>query len=310
GEPWYLRFGLSQNDALLAVLWPRYAQANNRLMRDVAAKGLEAHLAELAALPPGSPERAARAEGAHDQLKAYLMMAHPEKVDPAFLAKVLARGESVRPGVPPGLWQTLSPTLWAFYAQHLARHPDWRIETDRPLVARARQVLLGQLGQRNGVANLYQQVLEQASRNYAAMTVMDLVGDTDASMLFDSPNSVPGVFTRQAWEGQVRQAIDAVAEARREEIDWVLSDQQGTLDNDLKPEALKAQLTERYFQDFSGAWLAFLNSLRWRKAGSLSDVIDQLTLVSDVRQSPLIALMNTLAYQGKTAVKGEALSDS
>ncbi|MCO7568298.1 type VI secretion protein VasK, partial [Pseudomonas guariconensis] len=28
GEPWYLRFGLSQNDALLAVLWPRYAQAN------------------------------------------------------------------------------------------------------------------------------------------------------------------------------------------------------------------------------------------------------------------------------------------
>ncbi|MCO7608598.1 type VI secretion protein VasK, partial [Pseudomonas guariconensis] len=28
------------------------------------------------------------------------------------------------------------------------------------------------------------------------------------------------------------------------------------------------------------------------------------------RQSPLIALMNTLAYQGKTAVKGEALSDS
>ena len=30
---------------------------------------------------------------------------------------------------------------------------------------------------------------------------------------------------------------------------------------------------------------------------SLSDTIDQLTLMSDVRQSPIIALMNTLSYR-------------
>lgn len=310
GEPWYLRFGLSQNDALLAVLWPRYAQANNRLMRDVATQHLEQQLADLAALPADSPERASRAEEAHAQLKAYLMMARPEKADPEFLTKVLTREEPDRPGVTPGLWQDLSPNLWAFYAQHLAAHPEWRTQLQPSLVSQARQVLLGQLGQRNGMANLYQQVLDRASNNYAVMTLLDMVGETDAPMLFDTPNSVPGVFTRQAWEGQVRQAIDEVAEARREEIDWVLSDQQSTIDSELKPEVLKAQLTERYFQEFSDAWLAFLNSIRWRKADSLSDAIAQLTLLSDVRQSPLIALMNTLAYQGKTGVKGEALSDS
>lgn len=309
GVPWYQRLGLSQNDALLAALWPRYAEANQRLLRDVASKHLEQALTEYAALPADSTERAQRAPVAHDQLKAYLMMAHPEKADAAFLTQVLSR-DIARPEVTPGLWQGLSPSLWAFYAQHLAAHPDWRIETDPGLVAQARQVLLGQLGQRNGVANLYQQVLERASNNYAAMSLLQMIGETDASMLFDTPNSVPGVFTRQAWEGQVRQAIDEVAEARREEIDWVLSDQQSTLDSELKPEVLKAQLTERYFQDFSDAWLAFLNSIRWRKADSLSGVIDQLSLISDVRQSPLIALMNTLAYQGKTGAKGEALSDS
>jgi len=310
GEPWYLRFGLSQNDALLAVLWPRYTQANNRLMRDVATKHLEQQLADLAALPADSPERASRAEEAHAQLKAYLMMARPEKADPEFLTKVLTREEPNRPGVTPGLWTDLSPNLWAFYAQHLAAHPQWRTQTQPSLVSQARQVLLSQLGQRNGMANLYQQVLDRASNNYAAMTLLDMVGETDASMLFDTPNSVPGVFTRQAWEGQVRQALEEVAEARREEIDWVLSDQQSTIDSELKPEVLKAQLTERYFQEFSDAWLAFLNSIRWRRADSLSDAISQLTLLSDVRQSPLIALMNTLAYQGKTEVKGEALSDS
>ncbi|WP_448680883.1 ImcF-related family protein [Pseudomonas nicosulfuronedens] len=310
GVPWYQRLGLSQNDALLESLWPRYAQANNRLMRDVAAQNLELQLTELAALPADSPERAARAEGAHAQLKAYLMMARPEKVDPAFLGKVLTEQMADRSGVAPGLWQGVSPGLWAFYAQHLAAHPGWRIEAKPALVGQARQVLLGQLGRRNGVANLYEQVIERASNNYAAMTLMDMVGEADSASLFDTPNSVPGVFTRQAWEGQVSKAIDEMAETRREEIDWVLSDQQSTLDSDLQPEVLKAQLTERYFQDFSDAWLGFLNSIRWRKADSLSDSISQLTLLSDVRQSPLIALMNTLAYQGRTEVKGEALADS
>ncbi|MDF3934264.1 ImcF-related family protein, partial [Pseudomonas citronellolis] len=230
GVPWYQRLGLSQNDALLAALWPRYAQANNRLLRDVAAGELEAQLVELAALPPGAPERASRAEAAHAQLKAYLMMARPERADAAFLAKVLSTGHSAPPGVSPGLWQALAPSLRAFYAQHLATHPEWRIDSEATVVARARQVLLGQLGQRNGVANLYQQVLERASNDYADMSLMEMIGETDASMLFDTPNSVPGVFTRQAWEGQVRKAIDEVAEARREEIDWVLSDQRSSLD--------------------------------------------------------------------------------
>lgn len=31
---------------------------------------------------------------------------------------------------------------------------------------------------------------------------------------------------------------------------------------------------------------------------TLSDAIDQLTLMADVRQSPLVALMNTLNIQG------------
>ncbi|MDF3868556.1 ImcF-related family protein [Pseudomonas denitrificans (nom. rej.)] len=310
GVPWYQRFGLSQNDALLESLWPRYAQANNRLMRDVAVQRLEEQLGELAALPADSPERAERAEGAHAQLKAYLMMARPEKVDAAFLGKVLDESMAERDGVAPGLWQGVAPGLWTFYAQHLAAHPQWRIEAKPALVGQARQVLLGQLGRRNGVANLYQQVIDRASNNYAAMTLMDMVGETDSSSLFDTPNSVPGVFTRQAWEGQVSKAIDEMAETRREEIDWVLSDQQSTLDSELSPEVLKAQLTERYFRDFSDAWLAFLNSIRWRQASSLSDSISQLTLLSDVRQSPLIALMNTLAYQGRTEVKGEALADS
>ncbi len=238
------------------------------------------------------------------------MLAHPEKADASFLAQTLGNAEPTRAGVSPGLWQALAPTLWQFYAEQLAAHPEWRIEADPRLVAQARQVLLGQLGQRNAEASLYQQVLDAAANHAPALSLQQMVGDTEAQALFATNASVPGVFTRQAWEGQVRKSIDAIAEARREEIDWVLSDNPTDIAAELTADLLRERLTERYFQDYASAWLDFLNRLRWQPAASLAEVIDQLTLMSDVRQSPLIALMNTLAYQGQAGSRRQALSDS
>ncbi|WP_448645549.1 ImcF-related family protein [Pseudomonas mohnii] len=309
GVPWYQRFGLNQNDALLTALWPRYVEANQRLLRDPAVSQLEAQLDRLIKLPADSPERARRAGTAYDQLKAYLMLARPDKADPGFLAKTLMAVEPPR-GISPGLWQALAPTLWQFYAQQLAAHPDWRIQTDPTRVAQARQVLLGQLGQRNAESSLYQSVIDASANHFPALSLPQMVGDTDAAALLSSKAQVPGVFTRQAWEGQVRQAIDEIAEARREEIDWVLSDNPTDIAAELTPDELRQRLTERYFQDYANAWLDFLNRLRWRQVQSLGEVIDQLALMSDVRQSPLIALMNTLAYQGQAGMRGQAFADS
>ncbi|WP_305881717.1 ImcF-related family protein, partial [Pseudomonas sp. ok272] len=44
GVPWYQRFGLSQNAPLLETLWPRYVEANHRLLRDPAAANLQRQL--------------------------------------------------------------------------------------------------------------------------------------------------------------------------------------------------------------------------------------------------------------------------
>ena len=310
GAPWYQRFGLNQSQALLDTLWPRYVEANNRLIRDPAAANLQRQLNALINLPPGSEQRIERAQDAYEQLKAYLMMARPQKADATFLTNALGSAEPVRDGVSPGLWQGLAPNLWRFYGEHLAAHPDWAIKTDSRLVAQIRQVLLSQLGQRNAQATLYQQALDVAANQYPELSLQQMVGETDALMLFSTDASVPGVFTRQAWEGQVRQAIDDIAEARREEIDWVLSDNQADIAAELTPDVLKEHLTELYFQDYASAWLDFLNSLRWNQANRLGDVIDQLTLMTDVRQSPLIALMNTLAYQGQAGTRSQALADS
>jgi type VI secretion system protein ImpL len=310
GGPWYQRFGLNQSKASLAALWPRYVKANERLMRDPAVGNLQRQLQAWVDLPAGSPQRHERAEVVYEQLKAYLMLVRPEKADPAFLARVLGASEPTRPGISPGVWQGVSPTLWRFYAEQLVAHPTWRIGTDRNLVAQTRQVLLGQLQQRNSEASLYRQVLDAARPHHPEVTLRDMVGNTDALALFASDGSVPGVFTREAWEGQVRLAIDEIAEARREEIDWVLSDNHTDIVPDLQPDALKARLTERYFEEYASAWLAFLDNLRWQRSDSLGKVIDQLTLMSDVRQSPLVALLNTVSWQGQAGGRIPAVADS
>jgi len=310
GTPWYQRFGLDHNQPLLDALLPWYGVANNRLIRDPANSALKEKLSALANSAPNSDLRALLAKPGYDQLKAWLMMARPDKADGAFYAQTMKSVQPTRTGISTSLWQSLSPDLWAFYIDELPKQPQWKITPDAQLVSQSRQVLLQQIGRRNAESTLYQNMLKSVRRNFADLSLEEMTSGTDPRRLFTTEEVVPGMFTRQAWEGGIQLAIEKAANARRDEIDWVLSDSRKAVSADLSPDALKARLTQRYFTDFAGSWLRFLNSLRLNPANNIADVTDQLTLMSDVRQSPLIALMNTLAWQGQTGQQSEGLSDA
>ncbi|NDL64191.1 type VI secretion protein VasK [Enterobacteriales bacterium SAP-6] len=310
GVPWHARFGLSQNEPLLAALWPRYGRGALPLLRDAAAERLAQRLNALIQLPPDSPLRALLLNPAYNQLKLYLMLTRSGRMEAGWFASALLKDWPRRDGVPDGAWQGQGPALLAFYAANLARHPEWRLRADDNLVSQARTLLVRQMGMRNSDASLYQKMLARIANQYADMRLRDMTGDTDAARLFTTDEVVPGMFTRQAWEEAVQPAIDKTVADRREEMDWVLSDHAQPAAQQTSPEALRARLTERYFADFAGSWLGFLNSLRWRRAVTLSDAVDQLTLMADVRQSPLVALMNTLSFQGRAGQTGRALADS
>lgn len=310
GTPWFQRFGLDHNQALLGAMLPWYGVANNRLLRDPASAALSQKLTSLINSEPNSDRRAQLAKPGYDQLKAWLMMARPDKTDSVFYAQTMKSVQPSHMGISNGLWQLLTPDLWEFYIAMLPEQPQWKITPDDALVSQSRQVLLQQIGRRNAEGTLYENMLKSVRRNFADVTLEDMTSSTDARRLFSTDEVVPGMFTRQAWEGGVQQAIEKAANSRRDEIDWVLSDSRKAVSADMSPEALKARLTERYFTDFAGSWLNFLNSLHWNPTSNIADVTDQLTLMSDVRQSPLIALMNTLAWQGQTGQQREGLSDS
>ena len=313
GGPWYSRFGLSQNAPLMAMLWPHYATSALPLIRDAAKSHLEEKLNALAQLPPDSPKLNTLLVTAHQQLKLYLMLARPEKMDAAWFGKTLLNDWPLRVDVAEGIWQGSGLVLLDFYARNLLHHPEWRIASEKEWVNQIRALLVRQMGMRNSESSLYQKMLAQVAHQYADVSLTDMTGNTHASRIFTSNqmiNAVPGVFTRKAWNEAVKPAIEKVVSDRREEMDWVLSDSKNAVTEPDSPSALQSRLKDRYFTDFSASWISFLNDLRWKPPQTLSDAIDQLTLMADTRQSPLVALMNTLSIQGKTGQDVAALSDS
>lgn len=88
----------------------------------------------------------------------------------------------------------------------------------------ARQTLLAVIGERNAVDTVYQNILDGAGTKYPDQTLASLTAGTDPRGLVRGAAVVPGVFTRQAYEGYVEAAIEK--DAKRQDVanDWVITD--------------------------------------------------------------------------------------
>ncbi|WP_345812096.1 ImcF-related family protein [Paraburkholderia sp. PREW-6R] len=318
GAPWATRFGLNRDSALLDALWPGYEGAASRILIGPIREELEARLHQLAVI---SDEEIAsggntQAQTAYDTLKAYLMLAKPERAVAAFLTPQLtamgAPGRPVDSPVSAGTWEDLRQHAIAFFANHLARRASTissalAIIPDSGLIAATRQTVMSVRGIQNSTNAIYQQILDDAKPKYPPVSLATLLGDTTGHGLFNTTQTIPGVFTREAWEQRMSTAIDDASEQGNVAGDWVLSE---TGSADQAPLTLKAQLRQRYFHDYARAWEQFLNSLRWQPASSLSATADQLTLLGDPQRSPLVALMNTIIYQAGAGANTQSLADT
>jgi type VI secretion system protein ImpL len=320
--PLTTRFGLNRDLAVLAALWKPYAHASRRLLTTPLQQDLEATLVDLAQMQTTrlDEQTSKWALSGHDQLKAYLMLADPGRVEPTFLTKQLVQHWSTEARITPGERQDMAERLLKFYAQHLKANPSWRIESRPEVVAGARQTLLAVIGERNAQDTVYQGIItafgDNGGNKYPDKTLASLTAGTDPRGLVRATAIVPGVFTREAYEGYVAPAIETAAKRTEIASDWVLTDAnpqstqapQQTASH--SAETLQAALTEQYFADYADHWQGFMNSLQWEPARTLPAAIDQLKLMADARQSPVIALMKSLAYEGGAGARKDSLSDT
>ncbi|KVC87355.1 type VI secretion protein VasK [Burkholderia ubonensis] len=313
GAPLTSRFGLNRDGALLDALWPSYTLAVNSVLVTPIREKLEQRLHQLASLSDAEIASGGntQAQAAYDTLKAYMMLAKPERAMAAFLTpELVATAAPARPTdslLSPGAWDDLRRRTIAFFANHLGQSKLPAITPDLGLVASTRQTVIGVRGIQNSTDAVYQQILDDATPKYPPVSLATLLGDTTSRGLFNTAATVPGVFTRAAWDERISKAIDDASGRHNTAGDWVLSDAKT---GKQAPPTLKAELRQRYFDDYARAWAQFLNSLRWQQAPTLSATADQLTLLGDVQRSPLVALMNAIIYQAGAGANAQSLSDT
>ncbi|WP_250494263.1 ImcF-related family protein [Caballeronia sp. GAWG1-1] len=313
GAPLYTRFGLNHDAALYQRLWPAYLNAASRVLIVPIKAKLENRLSQLASLSDAEIASGgnAQVQAAYDTLRTYLMLANPEHADATFLTtQLLATNEPARQQdatLTQGAWEDLRQHAIAFYASHLKHGASPALTPDAALIASARQTIIGVRGIQNSTDAIYQQIIDETKPKYPPLTLAGILGDHPSRGFFSTSATVPGVFTRAAWEERIPKAIDEASEHHTVAGDWVLSDAKA---DNTSPLALKAELRQRYFDDYSRAWAQFLNGIRWQDASSLSGTVDQLTLLGDPQRSPLVALMDAIVYQAGAGASTQTLSDS
>jgi type VI secretion system protein ImpL len=313
--PLWTRFGLNQDKAILAALWPAYATACKSVLINPIQNNLEATLVDLSQMPTDSLDdhaNSAALEG-HKALKTYLMLAEPSRVNAGFITPQLMRYWTTNANVSAGAKLDLSEQLLGFYAQHLKAHEAWRIQPRADLVNASRQTLLSVIGVRNSEDTVYQSVLAGVGNKYPDQTLASLTTGTDTRGLVRSSATVPGVYTRQAYEGYVAAAISEAAKSRDVSRDWVLANNvSDSAQGQSAPptDALEAALTAQYFNDYAEHWQSFMNALQWQAAPNIPAAIEQMKLLADARQSPVIALLKSLDYQGNAGMRQASLSDT
>ncbi|WP_244193161.1 ImcF-related family protein [Paraburkholderia eburnea] len=316
--PLLTRFGLNHDRAVLDALWTPYARAARTLLVAPTQQDIEGQLVDLGQMQTAQldTQSSQMAQDGQQALKTYLMMAEPQRVDAAFMAPELARHWNLDTGLRPGEKLDFATQLMGFWTQHLQAHPDWRIQPREDLVGNARQTLLAMIGVKSSEDTIYQGILDSVGHKYPDQTLASLTAGTDTRGLFRTTATVPGVFTRQAWEGTIEAAIDEAAKHNGVTADWVLgntaSAQGGApgAPDAQTPESLRRALRKRYFADYGEHWQDFMNSLRLDAATTLPSAVGQLRLIADARQSPVIALMKSLAWQGGAGAQQASISDA
>ncbi|AQH03163.1 type VI secretion protein VasK [Burkholderia sp. KK1] len=309
--PFFSRFGLNHDHQVLDALWTPYADASRALLTAPVQQDIEARLVDLSQMPTTDFDDQATkvAQDGQNALKTYLMMAEPQHAEAPFVSQQLPRFWSTSASLTAGEKIDFSQHLFAFWAEHLSAHPEWKIQPREDLIATGRQTLLAVIGVKNSEDTIYQGVLAAVGHKYPDQTLASLTAGTDTRGVFRTGATVPGVFTRQAWEGSIESAIDDAAKHNGVAGDWVLGNV-GTNTQSQTPEALRAALRARYFADYAEHWQAFTNSLRCDSAPTLPAAIGQLKLIADARQSPLIALVKSLEFQGGAGAQRDSLSDT
>ena len=241
-------------------------------------------------------------QDAYNALKAYLMLSNPQYRDAGHLSDQVTRFwrswlDASRGQMPRGdMIQQAEQILT--YAMMLSHDPLFPVlDSDTQLVDQTRQVLLSVIRGMPARDRVYNEIKMRAAVRFPALTVSQLVGDQNKSVVLGS-YALPGVFTQKAWTEYVNTAIDEAANKPTDSKDWVLNSRQS---DDLtfsgSPEQIRKQLVALYKQEYIAEWKKFLNGMYYAKAAQFSQQAKMIDVLGEPQNSPIRTLLERVAIE-------------
>ncbi|MCW1244730.1 type VI secretion system membrane subunit TssM [Pseudomonas sp. SAICEU22] len=263
--PLYERIGLYQGEvASPAVLGAYEHELKTQLLPQVAQM-LEEHI----------QGRLSERENLLNSLRAYLMLAQPERRDRPWLMDWIARDWSLRyPGneaVQNGLRD---------HFERLLEQP-FVLEINQPLVAQAREALRSE----SLATVVYRMLREQA--NHLPKYSLDQHLGPQGTLLVGTDHVIPGFYTRQGYgqyfSTQGTKLIDGLLRDN-----WVLGEGASLNGKDLRQ--LLIELEQLYFRDYADRWSEAIGRVSLQTTHNADEMVGQLAGLTSAH-SPVLQLL-------------------
>jgi len=261
--------------------------------------------AEQAPPAAGSPYASASSTNvteAYNALKAYLMLGDRARLEPGHMSDQLTRFwrawlDANRGNMPrEQLIQKAERIL--SYAMAQMNDPAFpQQDLNISLLDQTRDNLRRVIKGMPARERVYAEIKARAATRFAPVTVVRLVSDADRQVVAGS-YAVSGTFTREAWDGYVKDAIKEAANSTLQSTDWVLktaSSDDLTLEG--SPEQIQKALTFLYKTEYVREWQKFMQGVSVQDFASFEAAVTNMNRLGDPSTSPVGVLLKTLYDQ-------------
>lgn len=304
--PLQLRFGLYSGGALNESLRQIYFDAIDQRYVKPAVAALQRDLQSFAAGTTANPAVATaepdQGTGSstedvlgryYDLLKAYLMLAQSDKVEPTFLANQLQ--EYWKKSSPPDM-EIVSQRQLDFFARQAGYNDAPHSKADDKLVAGVRQKLVAY----PPVNRFYKRVLSEINARTTPINLESILQGRGGGVLAGT-YTVPGSFTVDGYRNHMLPAIDSAAEDISKD-DWVM----GSVASSAQPGNMDiSNLRDMYLREYTDQWRRFLRSITVQQFRGPDDAAAALKALSSTN-SPMERVMETVATNTNLSAKAES----
>nr|WP_269461357.1 type VI secretion system membrane subunit TssM [Aquitalea magnusonii] len=246
--------------------------------------------------------QSAKLEVGYNALKTYLMLHEQKRMDEPQLIDQIPRYwrpylESQRGQYSVEEIMAVAEKLVAFYVSQIKAGDLPLIDNDPRLISEVRETLRSSYKHLSAEERVYNEIRARANTRYAPLTVARILDNHDLDIMASS-QMVEGMFTREAWSGYVKAAIDEASKGEIRGDDWVLaSSMQDNLGKDGNVEKNRAALMELYRKQYIAAWKKFLPGVTVRDFSNPAQSASALTRLSDKQNSPVKLILARAAME-------------